>query len=131
MAKTQIQIRTDEDIKEKATVLFEQLGLNISDAVNLFLRQSIFANGLPFEVKLPDSHNVKTKEQYAVDTGTEKPIYTREEIINEVKASMAIEGLNMTEKDIDILRNYQKDPSSRESIRQSLLSQYTQQEDKV
>ncbi|MCD7809733.1 MAG: type II toxin-antitoxin system RelB/DinJ family antitoxin [Erysipelotrichaceae bacterium] len=51
MAMTNINVRTDEEIKVKCESLFESLGLNMSTAVNMFLRQALRVNGLPFEVK--------------------------------------------------------------------------------
>lgn len=51
-AQTNINIRTDADIKASAEQLFEALGLTMSTAVNIFLRQAIRQGGLPFEVKL-------------------------------------------------------------------------------
>ncbi|MCD7921103.1 MAG: type II toxin-antitoxin system RelB/DinJ family antitoxin [Clostridiales bacterium] len=51
MAMTNINIRTDEDIKAKCESLFESLGMNMSTAINVFLRQSLRTNGLPFDVK--------------------------------------------------------------------------------
>jgi len=53
MAKIPTQIRIDEDIKKQATELFGDLGLDISSAVNIFLRQSVLRGGLPFEVIMP------------------------------------------------------------------------------
>ena len=54
MAKTvSIQIRIDADLKKQATELFEELGLDISSAVNLFLHQCVLHGGLPFAVELP------------------------------------------------------------------------------
>lgn len=50
--QTNLNIRTDADIKASAERIFEQLGLNMSTAVNIFLRQAIRQGGLPFEVKL-------------------------------------------------------------------------------
>lgn len=47
-----LNIRTDADIKTAAEQLFEALGLSMSTAVNIFLRQAIRQGGLPFEVKL-------------------------------------------------------------------------------
>ncbi|MCD8110964.1 MAG: type II toxin-antitoxin system RelB/DinJ family antitoxin [Clostridiales bacterium] len=51
MAMTNINIRTDENIKARCESLFESLGMNMSTAINIFLRQSLRANGLPFDVK--------------------------------------------------------------------------------
>ncbi|NLT46805.1 MAG: type II toxin-antitoxin system RelB/DinJ family antitoxin [Clostridiales bacterium] len=53
MAKIPTQIRIDEDVKKQATELFGDLGLDISSAVNIFLRQSVLRGGLPFEVIMP------------------------------------------------------------------------------
>ena len=47
-----LNIRTDAEIKAAAEQLFEALGLSMSTAVNIFLRQAIRQGGLPFEVKL-------------------------------------------------------------------------------
>ncbi len=51
MASTNINIYTDEAIKKSCEELYESLGLNLSTAINIFLRQSLRVNGLPFEVK--------------------------------------------------------------------------------
>ena len=52
MASTNMNIRTDKEVKAAAEKIFEQLGLNMTTAVNIFLRQTIRENGLPFELKL-------------------------------------------------------------------------------
>ena len=46
-----LQVRIDQDIKKEAEELFERLGINIADAVRMFVVQSIEAQGLPFEVR--------------------------------------------------------------------------------
>lgn len=51
---TPTQIRIEENTKKQAIELLEGLGLNLSDAVNMFLRQVILQKGLPFEVKYPE-----------------------------------------------------------------------------
>ncbi|MDE7310387.1 MAG: type II toxin-antitoxin system RelB/DinJ family antitoxin [Eubacterium sp.] len=53
MATVSTQIRIDEATKKKAVDLLEGLGLNLSDAVNMFLRQVVLHEGIPFEVKYP------------------------------------------------------------------------------
>ena len=52
METTNLNIRTDRDIKIAAERIFEELGLNMTTAVNIFLRQTIRENGIPFELKL-------------------------------------------------------------------------------
>lgn len=53
MATVQTQIRIDEDVKKQAVELFNQLGIDMSGAVNMFLRQAIMRGGLPFSVEIP------------------------------------------------------------------------------
>lgn len=48
-----ININVDSNIKKEATELFNSLGLNMSTAINLFLRKSINEGGIPFELKNP------------------------------------------------------------------------------
>ena len=55
MARTSnIYVRVEPDIKEQAEVILEKLGIPMSNAVSIFLRQVIMQNGLPFEVKIPN-----------------------------------------------------------------------------
>ena len=48
-----IQFRTDETTKSQSVEIFQMLGITMSDAVNMFLRQTILHGGLPFELKIP------------------------------------------------------------------------------
>ncbi len=52
MATTNLNIRIDSDVKEQAEELFNELGLNMTSAVNIFLRTSIREHGIPFELKV-------------------------------------------------------------------------------
>ena len=53
MATVPTQVRIDADIKKQATDLFNNLGLDMSGAVNLFLHQCVLKGGLPFRVEMP------------------------------------------------------------------------------
>ncbi len=44
-----INVRMNEELKKKAEVLFEELGLNMSTAVNMFVRQAVREGGIPFK----------------------------------------------------------------------------------
>ena len=53
MAKTttsNISIRMDSDLKAAAEALFEELGMNLSTAFNIFVRQSLREGGIPFKI---------------------------------------------------------------------------------
>ena len=49
-ADASITIRMNKSIKQQAQKLFADLGIDMSSAINLFIKQAIFQNGLPFEV---------------------------------------------------------------------------------
>ena len=53
MATVPTQVRIDENLKKQATELFSQLGMDMSSAMNIFLRQCVMRGGLPFEVAVP------------------------------------------------------------------------------
>ncbi|MDD5832571.1 MAG: type II toxin-antitoxin system RelB/DinJ family antitoxin [Clostridiales bacterium] len=53
MATTPTQIRIDEQLKKQSTELFNNLGLDMSGAVTMFLKQCVLRNGLPFAVEMP------------------------------------------------------------------------------
>ena len=53
MATVPTQIRIDREIKAQATALFASLGLDMSSAVNLFLRQCVLRGGIPFLIEMP------------------------------------------------------------------------------
>ena len=64
MATVPTQIRIDETVKAQATSLFNDLGMDMSSAVNIFLRQCLLRGGLPFTVELPN-YSQKTLEALA------------------------------------------------------------------
>jgi len=47
-----IQVRTDDQTKTASMALFEQLGITMSDAINLFLRQTILRGEIPFTLSV-------------------------------------------------------------------------------
>lgn len=53
MATVPTQVRIDENLKKQATELFSQLGIDMSSAMNIFLKQCVMRGGLPFEVVIP------------------------------------------------------------------------------
>lgn len=57
MATTNLNIRTDKEIKDQAEAIFSELGLNMTTAINMFLRTTIRENGIPFNLKLEMPNN--------------------------------------------------------------------------
>ena len=49
---TNISIRMDSNLKAKADALFAELGMNLSTAFNIFVRQSLREGRIPFDISL-------------------------------------------------------------------------------
>ncbi len=49
---TNFSVRMDSDIKKQCEELYGELGLNLTTAINVFLRQSLRVGGFPFDVRL-------------------------------------------------------------------------------
>lgn len=47
--------RMDPDLKEKAESILEECGLNATQGINLFYRQIVMHQGLPFDVRIPNA----------------------------------------------------------------------------
>jgi DNA-damage-inducible protein J len=56
---TNINVRVDKELKRKAEAIFSELGLNMSTAMNMFLRYSVRYGGIPFDLRL-DTPNEET-----------------------------------------------------------------------
>ena len=57
---TNINIRTDKELKQEADAIFKELGLNMSTAINMFLSECVRVNGLPLEMRLNEELDRKT-----------------------------------------------------------------------
>ena len=49
---TNLTIRMDTELKAQAEELFGELGMNLTTAIQIFIRQSLRTGGIPFEVRL-------------------------------------------------------------------------------
>lgn len=58
-ATTNFSVRIDSDIKNQCEALYGELGINLTTAINVFLRQSLRVGGFPFDVRL-DQPNKET-----------------------------------------------------------------------
>ena len=50
--KTNISIRMDSELKKQADLLFEELGMNITTAFNIFVRQTLREGKIPFDISI-------------------------------------------------------------------------------
>lgn len=65
MTTTNLNIRTEKEIKEQAEKIYSGLGLNMTTAINIFLRASIRERGIPFDLKLniPNEETLQALEE--------------------------------------------------------------------
>ena len=59
-----IPVRIDDNLKEEAAALYDELGLDLSTAIRMFLKRSLIERGLPFRLSIADEHKEETKLVY-------------------------------------------------------------------
>ena len=52
----QINIRIDDELKEKAEIFLNELGFNFSSAFNVFIRQALRERRIPFDIDMRNTH---------------------------------------------------------------------------
>lgn len=92
--------RVEPQIKKQAEIVLNQLGIPMSNAVGMFLRQVIIHRGIPFEMKLPSKKpfviNEHTKEELDAEIAKgmediEKGrVYSEKEVLEELHNSYGI-----------------------------------------
>ena len=93
---TNLSIRIDRDLKDEADKMFNALGMNLTTAITVFVRQAVRQKKIPFEIALnvDESKGVSLRDamaaseriwQNSVQNGTDK--MTLEEIDAEIRAA--------------------------------------------
>jgi len=91
MATANINIRVDAELKKAAEDLFEDLGLNMSSAITMFLKCAVSKEAIPFEVKryTPNPTTIKALEEYykmVNDPDDQKTYDSFEDLVKDVLA---------------------------------------------
>ena len=89
MPKASTNITIDSDVKKKAQDLFADLGMDLSTAINIFLRKSIRENAIPFEISrdIPNADTIaamKEAEEISRHPEKYKSYYSFSELLEEV-----------------------------------------------
>lgn len=66
---TTVTFRTDRTIKDEAKKLYSSLGMDLSTAINVFLRQSIRDNGIPFKISAAKVENSEARHEAETHEG--------------------------------------------------------------
>lgn len=88
MAKTDtLHIRVEPSVKQKAEKTLNELGLSITDAVNVFLNQVILNEGIPFEIRKPryNRTTIKTIKNTSKGKNLSKSFDTVDEMFKELE----------------------------------------------
>ena len=63
MSKVQTSLRLEEETFNEAKVILKSLGMNFTEAVNVFASMVVQERGLPFDVKLPNDETLKAMKE--------------------------------------------------------------------
>ena len=88
MPTTNINIRIDADLKKQSEQIFNELGLNMSTALTIFLRQTVRTNGIPFELRLniPNDDTLAAITDVELNRSMSKPFYSVKELMEDLDA---------------------------------------------
>ena len=88
MSSVNMTIRMDKDTKEKAQSLFSKFGLNMTTAINMFLKQSIRSESIPFDLTLniPNRETVKAINDVKNNRNMSKAFSSIEELMEDLDA---------------------------------------------
>lgn len=101
MKTANYNIRLDPAIKTKAEETFAEFGLNLSEAINVFLHMSIKRNGFPFEIREPKptaetlaamQETEQILEEYAGGSRVPKPFSNAHEMFAAMDLEDEVEG---------------------------------------
>jgi DNA-damage-inducible protein J len=62
MRTTTIQVRISPELRKQAETLFASMGIKMSDAIRLFLQQTVNCGGLPFQITASKSKKIKKRK---------------------------------------------------------------------
>ena len=82
-----INIRVDSELKRKAEAVYAELGMNLSTALNVFLRSSVRYGGIPFDLKL-DALNLET-------------LAAMDDVVNQKNLSETFDSVDALMEDLD------------------------------
>lgn len=88
MSAVSTNIKIDPILKQESQALFENLGLNLSTAVNMFLRQAVREQAIPFRVgnPLPNMETLKAIEDARNGIGLSRSFTSVAELMEDLDA---------------------------------------------
>ena len=88
MASVTTSIKIEEQLKKESQVLFEKLGMNLSTAINVFLRQSVKEQAIPFRIGEAElnTETIKAIEDAKKGIGISRPFSSVDELMEDLNA---------------------------------------------
>ena len=87
MSTSLLQVRVDDSLKEQASQVFDNLGIDTSTAVRIFLKRAVMENGIPFSMTLP-------RTPYAAERGYRAMLELNEEAERNGLDTMSLDEIN-------------------------------------
>ena len=94
MAQTNVSIRVDEDVKKDAETLFAKLGLTLSAATNVFYRQAVRTQSIPFQLSVDGDETHKPTREATLIRGLEALKEAQEQAIINGTSDMSLDEIN-------------------------------------
>ena len=73
MATTNFSVRLDSDLKKRSEAIYGELGINLTAAINVFLRKSLTVGGFPFDVRIDEPNRETTLALLEADKISKDP----------------------------------------------------------
>lgn len=88
MAKVSTNVTIDEVTKKKAQILLADFGMDLSTAVNIFLKQMVYEGSFPFSItrEIPNDETKKAIENVRKGEGLSKSFHTVAELMGDLYA---------------------------------------------
>ena len=88
MAKVSTSISIDSEVKAKAQELFSEFGMDLSTAINIFLKQSIYERSIPFTIRreLPNEMTLRAMDDAENGEHMHGPFDSVAEMMEELNA---------------------------------------------
>ncbi|MCI6652189.1 MAG: type II toxin-antitoxin system RelB/DinJ family antitoxin [Ruminococcus sp.] len=88
MAKVSTNVSLDADIKKEAQELFAELGMDLSTAINIFIRQALRQHSIPFEITtdVPNEETIRAIENVRNGIGLSRGFHSVSELMEDLNA---------------------------------------------
>ena len=88
MAKVSTSISIDSEVQAKAQELFADFGMDLSTAINIFLKQAIYERNIPFAIRreLPNETTLKAMDEAENDENIHGPFDSGAEMMKALNA---------------------------------------------